>query len=75
MKGLRGNVRNREVSDLQRCPLVQVLLYIILYIMYYFIYNILLNTLASQTDAPPPKTKFGDKVPEVSRADLPLNAV
>ena len=58
MKGLRRNVRNREVSDLQRCPLVQVLLYIILYIMYYFIYNILLNTLASQTDAPPPQDKI-----------------
>ena len=28
MKGLRWNVRNREVSDLQRCPLVQVLLYV-----------------------------------------------
>ena len=28
MKGLSWNVRNREVSDLQRCPLVQVLLYI-----------------------------------------------
>ena len=27
MKGLRLNVRSREVSDLQRCPLVQVLLY------------------------------------------------
>ena len=32
MKGLRWNVRNREVSDLQRCPLVQVLLYYVYYI-------------------------------------------